>query len=200
MEKQGYNKTTSDHCVFVQRFFRDDLIILLLYVDDILIISKNAFRIDGLKKQLSESFVMKDLGPAKQILGVKITWHRHVRKFYDSQSAIHLGKNSTFPAQSKHIDVRYHWIRDILNEKQLKLEKVHKYDNGFDILTKSLSRGKIGVCCLIVKLANPSTWLGKGRFAELGFPLMERMTQICQTQRSLYDMSIFVFWCRLLWE
>ena len=84
MEKQGYNKTTSDHCVFVQRFFRDDLIILLLYVDDILIISKNASRIDGLKKQLSESFVMKDLGPAKQILGVKITWHRHVRKFYDS--------------------------------------------------------------------------------------------------------------------
>ena len=73
MEKQDYNKTTSDHCVFVQRFFRDDLIILLLYVDDILIISKNASRIDGLKKQLSESFVMKDLGPAKQILGVKIT-------------------------------------------------------------------------------------------------------------------------------
>ena len=35
MEKQGYNKTTSDHCVFVQRFSRDDLIILLLYVDDI---------------------------------------------------------------------------------------------------------------------------------------------------------------------
>ena len=73
MEKQDYNKTTSDHCVFVQRFSRDDLIILLLYVDDILIISNNASRIDGLKEQLSESFVMKDLGPAKQILGVKIT-------------------------------------------------------------------------------------------------------------------------------
>ena len=28
--------------------------------------------------------------------------------FYDSQSAIHLGKNSTFHSRSKHIDVRYH--------------------------------------------------------------------------------------------
>ena len=27
MEKQGYNKTTSDHCVFVQRFFGDDFIL-----------------------------------------------------------------------------------------------------------------------------------------------------------------------------
>ena len=30
--------------------------------------------------------------------------------FVDSQSAIHLGKNSTFHSRSKHIDVRYHWI------------------------------------------------------------------------------------------
>ena len=35
--------------------------------------------------------------------------------FCDSQSVIHLSKNSAFHAQSKHIDVRYHWIRDVLN-------------------------------------------------------------------------------------
>ncbi|RDX86461.1 hypothetical protein CR513_32207, partial [Mucuna pruriens] len=32
-----------------------------------------------------------------------------------SQSAIHLGKNSTFHSTSKHIDVRYHWICDALD-------------------------------------------------------------------------------------
>nr|KYP60460.1 Retrovirus-related Pol polyprotein from transposon TNT 1-94 [Cajanus cajan] len=31
--------------------------------------------------------------------------------FVDSQSVIHLGKNPTFHSRSKHIDVRYHWIR-----------------------------------------------------------------------------------------
>ena len=39
MGEQGYKKTTSDHCVFVQKFSNDDFIILLLYVDDMLIVS-----------------------------------------------------------------------------------------------------------------------------------------------------------------
>ena len=31
----------------------------------------------------------------------------------DSQSAIHLSKNSMFHSRSKHIDVRYHLTRDV---------------------------------------------------------------------------------------
>jgi ATP-binding cassette subfamily B (MDR/TAP) protein 1 len=38
MGEQGYKKSSSDHCVFFQRFSGDDFIILLLYVDDILIV------------------------------------------------------------------------------------------------------------------------------------------------------------------
>ena len=47
----------------------------------------------------------------------------------DSQSAIHLGKNSSFHARSKHIDVRYHWIQDVLNDKLLEIENMHTDDN-----------------------------------------------------------------------
>ena len=39
--------------------------------------------------------------------------------FVDSQSVIYLGKNSTFHSRSKHIDMRYHWIRDALDAKLL---------------------------------------------------------------------------------
>ena len=66
--------------------------------------------------------------------------------YCDSQSAIHLSKNSTFHSRSKHIDVRYHWIRDVLDEKLIQLEKVHIDQNGADILTKSLPRDKLEVC------------------------------------------------------
>ena len=62
MEEQGYQKTISDHCVFVQKFSDDDFGILLLYVDDILIVGRNVSRIAKLKKQLSKSFSMKDWG------------------------------------------------------------------------------------------------------------------------------------------
>nr|CAN69426.1 hypothetical protein VITISV_036387 [Vitis vinifera] len=48
--EQGYQKTTSDHFVFVQKFSDDDFVILLLYVDDILIVDRNVSRIDKLNK------------------------------------------------------------------------------------------------------------------------------------------------------
>lgn len=342
MGEQGYIKTNTDHCVFFKRFGDDDFIILLLYVDDMLVVGRNMSRINQLKKQLSTSFDMKDLGPAEQILAMRIVRRREERKiflsqekyilkvlqrfktenakvvssplppgvklsreqcpstcekkeymqkvpyssavgslmyamictrpdiahavsvvsrflsnpgkehwnavkwimrylrgtsnfglcfgsdtpelvgyadadmagdidtrkstsgylitfaggavswqsrlqkcvalstteaefiaategckellwmknflkelgfnqdryvlFCDNQSAIYLAKNSTFHAKSKHIDMRYHWIRDVVNSKLVYLEKIHTDDNGSDMLTKALSREKIVAC------------------------------------------------------
>jgi len=49
-----------------------EYIYLLLYVDDMLIASKNRSSIDKLKVQLSLEFEMKNLGEAKKILDMKI--------------------------------------------------------------------------------------------------------------------------------
>lgn len=46
------NRTISDHCVFVTKVSADDFIILLLYVDDILIVSHDASKIEKLKREL----------------------------------------------------------------------------------------------------------------------------------------------------
>ena len=75
----------------------------------------------------------------------------------DNQSAIHLGKNSIFHARSKHIDVRYHWLRDALNDNLFELEKIHTDHNGSDMLTKTLPREKLEVCRLIAGMASSST-------------------------------------------
>ena len=64
---------------------------------------------------------------------------------YDGQSAIHLSKNSTFHSKSKHIDVHMHWIRDVLEQKELYLEKIHTNMNGADMMTKTLPREKLEV-------------------------------------------------------
>ena len=64
----------------------------------------------------------------------------------DSQSAINLIKNASFHSKSKHIDIRYNWIRDVLKEKLLQLEKIHTDENGSDILTKTLSKEKFEFC------------------------------------------------------
>ena len=77
--------------------------------------------------------------------------------YCDNQSAIHLSKNSTFHARSKHIDVRYHWMRDALNDNLFELEKILTDHNGSNMLTKSLPREKLEVCCSIAGMASPST-------------------------------------------
>ncbi len=73
--------------------------------------------------------------------------------FCDKQSDIHLSKNASFHSRSKHIEVRYHWIRDVLNSKQMQIEKVHTYDNGADMLTKVVTREKLEICRWLAGMA-----------------------------------------------
>jgi hypothetical protein len=77
--------------------------------------------------------------------------------YCDSHSPIHLSKNSTFHSRSKHIDVRYHWIRDVLDEKLLQIEKIHTDDNGSDMMTETLPMQKLEICRRKAGLVEPPT-------------------------------------------
>jgi len=77
--------------------------------------------------------------------------------FCDNQSVIHLGKKLSFHSRSKHIDARYHWIRDVIDEKLLEPEKIHTDHNGSDMIPKTLPREKLEHCQLIVGMVNLST-------------------------------------------
>jgi len=80
MTNLGYHNAQADQCVFMKRYVDGDFIILLLYVDDMLIVGNSTKRIALLKKTLSKSFAMKDLGSTKQILGMKIYRDRSEKK------------------------------------------------------------------------------------------------------------------------
>ncbi|RVW39706.1 Retrovirus-related Pol polyprotein from transposon TNT 1-94 [Vitis vinifera] len=71
MHRIGFKRCEADHCCYVKSF-DNSYIILLLYVDDMLIVGSDIEKINNLKKQLSKQFEMKDLGAAKQILGMRI--------------------------------------------------------------------------------------------------------------------------------
>ena len=49
--------------------------------------------------------------------------------FCDSQSAIDLSKNSMYHSRTKHIDLRFHWLRSAIKDQLLQLKKIHTDKN-----------------------------------------------------------------------
>jgi hypothetical protein len=74
------------------------------------------------------------------------------RLYCDSESAIHLAKNSAFHSNTKNIQLMYHFIRSILEDGHLKLEKIHTSQNHADMLTKGVTREKLSSCSISVGL------------------------------------------------
>ena len=71
---------------------------------------------------------------------------RSVTIHCDSMSAIYLAKNQVFHARTKHIDVRYHFVRDVLEDGDVEIVKVHTKDNPVDMLTKVVPSNKFDHC------------------------------------------------------
>jgi len=73
--------------------------------------------------------------------------------FCDNKATISMTKNPTFHSRTKHIDIRYHFIRDLVAKEEILLEYCKTQDQLADVLTKALSkekfcyfRGLFGVC------------------------------------------------------
>ncbi|MCO5567226.1 hypothetical protein L7F22_020915 [Adiantum nelumboides] len=64
----------------------------------------------------------------------------------DSQSAIQLARNPVYHSKTKHVNVKYHFIREMVEDKQVQLVKVHTTDNPTDLLTKGLPGESFAHC------------------------------------------------------
>jgi hypothetical protein len=72
--------------------------------------------------------------------------HQYIRIDCNSQSAIFLAKNSANHSKTKHIDIQYHFVRDMVEEKKVFLMKVDTLKNVADSLKKSVSTEKFSWC------------------------------------------------------
>ncbi|GKB63852.1 retrovirus-related pol polyprotein from transposon TNT 1-94, partial [Tanacetum coccineum] len=64
----------------------------------------------------------------------------------DNQGAIHLSRNHVFHERTKHINVRYHFIREVLEAKTVEVLKVGTEHNAADALTKVVPGHKLQHC------------------------------------------------------
>nr|GEX73138.1 retrovirus-related Pol polyprotein from transposon TNT 1-94 [Tanacetum cinerariifolium] len=64
----------------------------------------------------------------------------------DNQGAIHLSRNHVFHERTKHINVQYHFIREVLEAKTVEVLKVGTEHNAADALTKVVPGHKLQHC------------------------------------------------------
>ena len=78
----------------------------------------------------------------------------------DSQSAQSLAENPEFHKRTKHIDIAFHYIRQLVNEKQITITYTKSKENLADLFTKGIPKDqfneftqRIGLKkCLIITL------------------------------------------------
>jgi hypothetical protein len=75
----------------------------------------------------------------------------------DSKSALALAKNPIFHERSKHIRLRYHFIRSCLEEGSIKASYINTTDQLADLLTKPLGRIKFLELCSRIGMAQRSS-------------------------------------------
>ena len=66
-----------------------------------------------------------------------------VRLLSDNRSAIALTRDNTFHPCTKHIDIRYHFIREAVDNRDIALEHRRTEDMPADLFTKALPRAKL---------------------------------------------------------
>ena len=105
------------------------------------------------EKYVSTAVNCSNIAWFKQLLqGMKVEIKEPVVMFYDNTSAINISKNPMMHSKTKHIAIKYHFVRELVQDKEIRLAYVHTKEQIADIFTKPLLkdaflylRGKLGV-------------------------------------------------------
>jgi len=59
---------------------------------------------------------------------IKIMFEKPITIFYDNSSAINISKNPVLHSKTKYIAIKFHFLREKVNENEVKLEFVSSKD------------------------------------------------------------------------
>ena len=91
---------------------------------------------EGMKEAIWLQGLVSELGLQQDVLVI----------LCDSQTAVHLTRNNKYHSRTKHIEIKHHFIRDIVDTRDIIVEKIHTAENPADMLTKPLPSAKFDHC------------------------------------------------------
>ncbi|GJX93896.1 retrotransposon protein, putative, ty1-copia subclass [Tanacetum coccineum] len=137
IKRFGFIQNRDEPCVY-RKASGSDVVFLILYVDDILIMGNNIPKLKEVKDYLGKCFSVKDLGEAAYILGIKIYRDRSLRLIGLNQSAYidKILKNYNMAKLLR--KVLYRWKGSIMNAvKEHKPELAFAQNLGQSVSTES---------------------------------------------------------------
>nr|GEW63713.1 retrovirus-related Pol polyprotein from transposon TNT 1-94 [Tanacetum cinerariifolium] len=181
---KGFSKGSIDPTLFITKHGKD-ILLVQIYVDDIIFGSTNPKLSKQFKKLMHSKFEMSMIGELKFFLGIQIhqfpreaeyvslsaccaqvLWMKtqltdygfHFDKipmYCDSKAAITISWNPVQHSHTKHIDVRYHFIKEKVEKGIIELFFVETEYQLADLFTKALSEDRfkylvrrLGMRCL----------------------------------------------------
>ncbi|KAF2888063.1 hypothetical protein ILUMI_18110 [Ignelater luminosus] len=112
----GFHRSYYDYCLYVKKE-NDSLIYILLFVDDLLICSKDRQAIVHIKNSLFKKFKMKDIGKVKNYIGIDIDYE------YGLNNTLTLSQKSYIESLAKRYGIENSKLYKTPMEINLKLEK-----------------------------------------------------------------------------
>jgi len=85
---------------------------------------------------------VKDVQYMCQLLGEMMAIKYPVTIHVDSQGARFIAENDATSSRSKHIDIRYFYVRELVQDKRIQLRYIPSADNVADLFTKALPHDK----------------------------------------------------------
>nr|GEW90171.1 retrovirus-related Pol polyprotein from transposon TNT 1-94 [Tanacetum cinerariifolium] len=95
---------------------------------------------EGVKEAIWIRAMVNEFGLPQEVLVV----------YCDNRSVVHLTKNNKFHSKTKHIEVRHYFVQDIVEKREVIVDKIHTKDNPADMLTKFLTSTKFKNCLDLV--------------------------------------------------
>ncbi|GJP52931.1 hypothetical protein CLOM_g12091 [Closterium sp. NIES-68] len=106
--------------------------------------------------KLQDKFKCKTLGDVNYYLGLHIerdVEKRWMRVHQKNQGAIALAKNPVLHGLTKHMKVKWHWVRSMVTAGEVELHYVKTTAQPADMMTKRLVEQQHWKCCKLAGMA-----------------------------------------------
>lgn len=72
--------------------------------------------------------------------GIKVAYDEAIPIICDNTSAINISKNLVMHSRTKHISIKYHYLREKVVDKEVRLEHISTKEQVVDTFTKALAK------------------------------------------------------------